>query len=113
VREEALVGRLRDAVDGPLVLARVHLEEVLGEELDVLGALAQGRHVDGDGRDAVEEVVAEDAVADGVGRRPVGRGDEAEVDGVGALRPELAVAALLEDAQELRLQLDGHLGDLV
>src|SRR5205085_2412528 len=113
VAEQTLVGRLRDAARRALVLARVVLEEEFCEELYVIAPLAQGRYVNRDGRDAVEQIVAEQAVADGVRRESVGRGDEAEVNGVGLLRAELAVAALLKDAQELRLKLHGHLGDLV
>src|SRR5205085_11194035 len=91
----------------------VLLEEEFGEQLDVLAPLAQGRDVNRDGRDAVEQIITEQALADGVGRKPVRRGDEAEVNGVSLLRAELAVAALLQDAQKLRLQFDRHLGDLV
>src|SRR5215469_937031 len=46
------------------VLARVERDEVLDEQRDVLGALTQGRHLDRDDREPVEEIFAEAALAD-------------------------------------------------
>src|SRR5205823_3027612 len=118
-------------VAGPLVLLqrldevaldRLHLllfrlvqllEEEMREEGDVLEALAQRRHLDGEDIEAVVEVLAHPPVADGLLRIAVRRGDDARVDVdllVAADAPELP---LLEHAQELDLQLDRHLRDLV
>ncbi len=55
-------------------------EEFAGEEGDVLFALAQGRDVEGDDVEAVEEVLAEVAAGDLLFEVFVGSGDDADVD---------------------------------
>src|ERR1051326_6120480 len=89
------------------------LQEEMGEERDILEALAQRRHLDGEDVEAVVEVLAHLPVLNGLLRIAVRRGDDARIDVdllVAADAPELA---LLEHAQELDLQLDRHLRDLV
>jgi hypothetical protein len=93
-----------------LVQAR---EEVLREQLDVLGALAQGRQPDREHAQAVEQVLAQLAVADGHRRLDVARGDDAHVDRHVALAADAGHAAGLEHAQQPDLQLRRHLADLV
>src|SRR5688572_13945232 len=80
-----------EALAGALHVLAVAGEEVLGEQGDVVPPLAQRRHVHGDHVEAVEEVLAELALPDGLLEILVGRGDEADVDA-----PRLHVADGLE-----------------
>ena len=66
-----------------------------------------------DGRDAVEEVIAQESITDGVCGQAIGRADGTKINGVSFFRADLAIAALLQDAQEFRLKLNGHLCDFV
>ena len=103
---ERLRGRL-------LVAGGELLQEVVAEERDVVGALAQGRDADDDRVDAVEEVLAEGAGGDAGLEVLVGRGDQAEVH---RGRPAAADAldfVGLEDAQELGLDGRRQRPDLV
>src|ERR671938_377232 len=47
-----------------------------------IGAIAQRRHVNSDRRDAIEEIVAQHAVADRVRGRAIGRTDQTKVNGM-------------------------------
>ena len=66
-----------------------------------------------DGADPEIEVFAQHALLDHLRRIAVGRGDEAEVHIELLLVAETAHLPLLQNAQQLRLKVDGHLGDLV
>ena len=88
-------------------------QEAVGEQGNVLAALAQRRHTNREGTEAVVEVVPEGAAGDLGGQVTVRGGDHAHVD-----LPRLPVAqrrhlALLEDAQQLRLHRHRHVADLV
>ena len=89
------------------------LDEGERELRDVLGALGEGGHGDGDDVQAIEEVLAEAALGDAVLEVDVGRGEHAREQRSLLLGAERAEAPVLEDAQELGLELAGHLGDLV
>ena len=88
-------------------------EETGGEREDVLGAFAQCGQVDLEDGEAVEEVFAEAAGFDLVVEVAVGGGEEARGGVVFAIRADALEAAVLRDAEELGLELRGHLGDLV
>ena len=79
----------------------------------VLAAVAQGRHVDRHDVEAVVEVLAEMAAADGVERVAVGGADDADVDLARAGRTHGLDGGGLQEAQKLGLQGRGHLADLV
>src|SRR5215211_9098827 len=66
-----------------------------------------------DRRNAIEKIVTQQSIANRVHRRAIRRANETEVDGVSLFRTDLAIASLLQHAQQLRLQLDRHLSDLV
>jgi hypothetical protein len=91
----------------------VLLEEEVDEDGDVLAALAQGRHVDGEDVDAVVEVVAEAPVRDHRAQVAVGRRDDAHVYLDGARAADAANLALLQRAQKLRLHRHVQLAYLV
>src|SRR5262249_44251159 len=95
------------------VLARVALEEVAGQDRDLVAALAQRRQLHADDVQPVEEVLAEAALAHRALEVAVRGGDHARVDGHFAVTAEPRELAALQDLQELRLQARVHLGDLV
>ena len=88
-------------------------EEVAGEDGDVFEALAQGGEADGDDVEAVEEVFAELAGADGLAEVAVGGGDDADVGADGGAAADGGELAFLEDAEEPGLGFGGHVADLV
>ena len=88
-------------------------EETRGEGKDVLGAFAQGGEVNLENGEAVEEVFAEAAGFDFVVEVAVGGGEEARGGVVFAVGADALEASVLGDAEELGLELRGHLGDFV
>ena len=97
----------------PVVLTRVLLAEVLGEDGDLLGAVAERGDEDVDDVEAVVQVLAEAPLGDGPLEVLVGGGDDADVDLDVAAGAEAGELAVLQDVQELGLQRQGHLADLV
>src|SRR5215212_8628201 len=61
----------------------------------------------------IEEIVAQQAVAYRIGRRPVRRADQTEIHGISLFRTDLAITSLLKNTQQLRLQLYRHLRNFV
>jgi hypothetical protein len=82
---------------------------VLGEDANVLGALAKGGDAQGDNGEAIVEVLAEAALSDFGGEILVGSGDDADADADGEFAAEAVELAFLEDAEELGL---GGLGQV-
>ena len=80
---------------------------------DVLGPLAQGRQADRHDVEPVEQVLAEQALADQLAQVAVGRGDDAHVGADRRAAADRGVLALLQHAQQARLRLDRHVADLV
>ena len=87
--------------------------EVAREQRDVVSPRAQRGKGERDDREAVVEVLAEGALVDAPGERPVGRGDDADVDGAARARAHAPYRARLDGAEELGLQRERHLADLV
>jgi hypothetical protein len=95
-------------------LGRIELvEEVLGKHLDVGRALAQRRQLDREHVQPVVQVLAELAFRDRLARLLVGGGDDAHVGGNRLRRSDPHEGAGFQDAQQLDLQRQRHLGDLV
>src|SRR5262245_30201874 len=113
VRKHTLIGGLRKALQRTVVLLLELLEEVVGEQLQIFGALAQRRDVDGDRRDPVEEVFAHHAFLDRFSGLAVGGADQAEIGFECFGRTDGAEPPLFKHAQQFRLQLHGHFADLV
>src|SRR5205823_5381170 len=93
--------------------AGVPREEVSGERQDVVPALAQRDELDRDDVQPVIQVVAEAAGRRLVAERAVARGDDADVDAPRARAADRQYLAVLQDAQELRLEVRTDLADLV
>ena len=87
--------------------------EVLGQELDVLGPVSQGRNLDVDHVEPVEQILPHGAIADGLLEVAVGGGDQPDVhfDRLGAADP--VDLAFLDDPQKLGLEMRVHLADLI
>ena len=83
------------------------------EERDVLAPLPQRRQPDGEDAQAVVEVLAEAAVRHGPLEVAVGGGDDPHVHLAGPAGADALELAVLEDAEELRLDVEGELADLV
>ena len=76
------------------------------EYRDVLGTLAQRRNHDGEHGQAEIEIVPEAAIGDGLLEIAVRCRDDADVDADRARAPESLELAFLQNAQQLRLQLE-------
>src|SRR5262249_20004809 len=103
--------RLRRA--GPGLLWPALLPQLAGhllyQEGQVLDALAQGRQLDRDDVQAIEEVLAEPARVDRAGQVDVRRRQDAHV-GPQRLGPaDALIRAVLEHAEQLRLHRQGEL----
>ena len=88
-------------------------EKLRGEQLDVAHAIAQRRKLDLDHREPIVEILAQLAVLERLLEILVRRGDDANVDGDLLLAAEAPHRARLERAQELHLDVGGHLADFV
>src|SRR5207302_326947 len=80
---------------------------------DVLAPVAQRRHADRHDIEAVEEILAEAPRAHLGGEVAVRRGDDAHVDLDLAGAADALEGLLLEDADDLALRLDRHVGYFV
>ena len=80
---------------------------------NVLLSLAQRRHFDLKGIEPIIQIRAQTVLGQRLRDRPVGRGDEAEIGLQRARAAQRPVLALLQHAQETRLQIRGHVGNLV
>ena len=90
-----------------------HGEEMAGNERDVLSALAQRRQADREDVEPVEEVLAERSLLDERAEAAIGGRNEADVDSDGLGRSDGPHLAILDDAQERRLELEGQVADFV
>jgi hypothetical protein len=97
-----------------LAVARgVVRQKVVGQRLEVLGALAQRRQVDDHGVQAVQQVLAKAPGRD-LGRQVgVGRGQHADVDVAQPRRADPLDLAGLQHPQQLGLEPRRHVRDLV
>src|SRR5262249_24276435 len=113
VGDQPLHGGRLEAVDALAVALRRRRQEPVGEQRNVVAALAQEREADRKRGDPVVEILTEAPLLDLVAQVAVGRRDHAHVY---AARPAVAERddlALLQDAQQLRLHGGRHLADLV
>src|SRR6185503_18901082 len=104
---------LAEAPDGLADLVGVALEEMIGEDRDVLAPLAERRQPEREDLEPVVEILAEAAPGDLLLQVAVGRGDDAHVDVLRRRGADRADLPLLERAEELRLERRRRLRDLV
>src|SRR6266508_582524 len=84
-----------------------------GQQWDILRPLPEGRELNRNDVQPVEEVLSQDAVGDRLGDVAVRGGDQSYVDLDVAGVADAADLPLLDHAQELYLHRLRHLGDLV
>jgi hypothetical protein len=113
VAREHLEGTGRHAAHVAVALAGDLAHEVLDECGNVLAPLAERRHVDRHDVEPIVEVLAERALAHGAPQIHVGRRQDPHIDRHGAHPAQPLDLALLQDAQELRLQVEPQGADLV
>ena len=92
---------------------RKTLEEVSGKGGNIFATLAQGRHVEGDDVEAVEEVLAEIAALDLLFEILVGGGDDADVHRMDSWAPTGSKRCSSRDAQDFGLGPEAHVADFV
>src|SRR4051812_5217582 len=88
-------------------------DERMRERRDVLAALPQRRHGDGEDVEAIPEVFSEAARGHLPGQVAVGRRDDADVDVERPVAAHPLEVAVLQHPEQLRLQLERQLADLV
>ena len=92
----------------------VHLlEQMVNQHAEVARALAKRRNLQDRHGEPVEEVLAKAACGDLLGQRPVGRGDDADVDLEGLRGAEAHDLAFLNRAKQLHLSGAGEFAELV
>ena len=88
-------------------------DEMVDEAGDLVAPFPERRDRQADDVQAVEEVFAEFAVADGVFELRVRGGDDADVDGQGSGLAEGRDFARFEEAEELGLEVESEFADFV
>ena len=84
-----------------------------GQRDDVAGTLGQGQQAHAESGNAVVQVFAELTPCDGFFQVLVGGGHDAYIQLDGALATQSGELALLQHAQQLALQVHGHLANFV
>ena len=95
------------------VLARDALEEILGEQRDVLAALTQRRDADFHHVEAVVEVLTETTGSHFLDEVLVGGGDDAHVGGERLVGAHAGKRAILQHAQQFHLDGQRHIADFI
>jgi hypothetical protein len=106
----------RFLAESKLRLAEVAAEsfkEMIGEDVEVIAAIAQRGNGDGDGGDTEVEIFAEELFADALLKVAVGGGNDADVYVNGLRAADAFKAAFFEDAKELGLAGEREFADFV
>src|SRR5438093_1570739 len=111
--EQRLQRRRLEAGDRLPVPLRVLLQEVRRQRRNVFTPLAQRRQGNLDRVQPEEQILAEPARRNFFREIRVRRRDDADVDVARARRADALEVARFEDAQQLRLQIQRHVGNLV
>jgi hypothetical protein len=112
-RDQSIHRFRRDGFDGLAHAAGVARDKMAHQDGNVGGAVAQRRRKDRKNLEAVKEVAAEFLFRDHFGQIAIGGGDEAHVDGDGPRAAQALDLALLQSAQQFRLQVERQLAHLV
>ena len=89
------------------------LQEILGEQPDVLGALAERRDVHADDIQAVEQIVAEGALGHLFFQVAVRCADDSHIGVEGFVSAHTGEFPFLQNTQEFALHLERHFADFV
>jgi hypothetical protein len=98
---------------GLAVFLTILVEEALREQRDIVLPLAQGRKLNGNDVQAIEQVLAELPLVHHVPEIDVGRGDDPNIDLDRFHAAEPHEVAFLDDPQQLGLGLERDVADLV
>src|SRR5207247_11350490 len=96
---------LRHALDAPPELDLATRDVGPDEKRDVLAAIAQRRHLDGEDAEAEVEILAEAAVGHGLGEVPIGGGHDSHVHPPGPGRAHPLELSVLEEPEQLDLEI--------
>jgi hypothetical protein len=110
---EHVHGRRRDLLGSPVVFAPQLIDEVLYEQRNVFGTLAERRHVDRNDRKAEVQILAEVALLDFGLEVLVRRRDHAHIHVDRLRRAQAFDLAFLKHAQRLGLRLQTHVRHFV
>ena len=113
MRQQRRCRRRPDARPRPADLCTGALQKHLRQRQDVLGALAQRRHLQLQHVEPEQQILPERARGHHVLQRAVGGADDAQVRLQLALAADAPEAAVVEEAQQLGLQIGRHLAHLV
>ena len=108
-----MVDRRGERLDVLLIALPELVEEVIAQQRDVLGALAQRRHAQRDRVDAEVEILSQAPLAKRRVEIDVRGADQTKVDVDDPVAPDRPVLALLQHPQQLRLEVRRHLADFV
>src|SRR5205085_8534669 len=89
---------------GAIEARAIEREEMFDERRDVFASLAQGRDVERDDVQTIEEVGAEALLLHFLRKVAIGGGDDAHVGRAVARRADAAVTSLFEQVQQLHLR---------
>src|SRR4029077_5962714 len=104
---------LGHALDAPPELDLATGDVGPDEKRDVLAAIAQRRHLNGENTEAEVEILAEGAAGHALGEVPVGCGHDSHVHPSGPGRSHPLKLPVLEEPEQLDLEIGGELADLV
>jgi hypothetical protein len=110
---ESIDGGLGVTFERAIGLGGEAFQEGIGQGHDVFAAFAQRGKMNGDGADAVEQVLAQLAIFNGFVGFAIGGGDDAAIGFVADFAADGAHFLVLQDAEEFALCVDGHFGDFV
>ena len=88
-------------------------DEVLGQHGNVFAPVSQGRDLDRNHVQTVEQILLELAIGDHLPQIAIRRGDHAHVDLLASFGAQRLELALLQHAQQLRLQHRAHRPDFI
>jgi hypothetical protein len=84
-----------------------------GERRDIVRALAERGQANFENVQAIEEVLAEEALTDAFGQIDIGGGDNPDIEAHAFVAAEALDLAFLENAQKASLKADGHIADFI
>ena len=108
----SIVSRLMPSIGFPICMAYL-LQQVMGQERNILLPIPQGRKLDGKDVQPVEQVFAECLLANGLARSRLVAAITRTSTCCGVRAADTVEFALLEDAQQFRLNVERQLADFV
>ena len=92
---------------------RDFLDEVFGEQADVFRTLAKGRELDANNVESVKKILTEASFGDFLFEIFVCGRDDADIRPNDLIATDPREFTVLEDAQNFRLELNGHVADFI